>query len=83
MAKKIEEVIEEMINEQMKDGNSIIIHLDEPTLERAREETSRYALQIKTFGKIIQRFCLEKGYGLDYDDVGNNNHFVIEPNGSE
>ena len=80
MAKKIEEVIECMIDEQMENGDSAIIHLDQTTLDRVMEETESPAT-IKKLGRAVQKFAFKRGYGLDYDDKGSNNHFVIKPNG--
>ena len=80
MAKKIEEVIEGMIDEQMENGDSAIIHLDQTMLDRFIDETEKN-LTIGKIGRAVQKFALKRGYGLDYDDKGSNNHFVITPNG--
>ena len=78
--KSIEKSIERMIDEQIESGSSVArIDLDKKTIFRVIKDIEDDSITVKKLGESIQKFTLKMGYGLDYNDVGENNYFVITP----
>jgi hypothetical protein len=79
MAKKIEDVIEGMIDEQVGAGSIITIKFDDETFNRIKKETGMERMTHVLYGDATLALCKKRGYKIEYKNDDEGKRFVIDP----